>query len=75
MYLVHVHREPCGSVSTDHQEGVVGWHTSGSIQSATASFAFEVLSFLMRDENLEVIEITLTCRDLLERVQVGERRR
>lgn len=34
--------------------------TSCGIQSATTSFAFEMFSFLVRDEDLQVIEITLT---------------
>ncbi len=38
--------------------------TSCSVQPATASFAFEVFSLLMGDENLQVIEITLTCDTL-----------
>lgn len=34
--------------------------TSSSAQSTTASFTFEMLSFLMIDENFEIIEIALT---------------
>lgn len=34
--------------------------SSCGVQSATTSFAFEVFSLLMGDENLKVIEITLT---------------
>ena len=38
--------------------------TSSSIQSTTASFAFKVLSFLMGDENFQIIEIALTFEEL-----------
>jgi hypothetical protein len=34
--------------------------TSCCVQSSTASFAFEVFSFLMGDKNFQIIEITLT---------------
>ncbi len=34
--------------------------TSCRVQSAATSFAFKVLSLLMGDEDLKVIEITLT---------------
>lgn len=34
--------------------------TSRSIQSAIAVVTLEMLSFLMRDENLQVIEVTFT---------------
>jgi len=38
-------------------------HTSSSVESAATSFTFEMLSFLMGNENLQVIEITLTCEE------------
>lgn len=47
--------------------------TSGGIQSASASVAFEVLGLLMQCKNLEVVEITLAVvapwsfQDLVER--------
>lgn len=34
--------------------------TSGSVQSAMAVVTLEMLSFLVRDENLQVIEVTFT---------------
>jgi hypothetical protein len=33
--------------------------TTRSVESSTAAVAFEVLCFLMRDENLQIIERTL----------------
>ena len=47
--------------------------TSGSVQSAMAVVTLEMLSFLMRDENLQVIKVTFTVvapwaiEELLER--------
>ena len=34
-------------------------HTSRSVQSSTASFTLEVFGFLMGDEDLEIVEVTL----------------
>jgi hypothetical protein len=56
----------CGQINLRNSQSRLGGGgglvvlTSSSVQSATTSLAFEVLSFLMRDENLQVIEITLT---------------
>ena len=63
MYLVHMHGETWKCVSSDHPVSwTVGIATSGSVESATTSFAFKMLSFLMGNKNLEIIEITLTWR-------------
>lgn len=46
--------------------------TSSSIQTTAASFAFEMLGLLMRNENLEVVKVALTVvaprsrKDLLD---------
>lgn len=50
--------------------------TSSRIESSTTSFAFEVLRLLMRDENLEIVKVSLTVitprsREDLFRVRVG----
>lgn len=34
-------------------------HTSGSVQPSSATVAFEVFGFLVRDENLQVVKIAL----------------
>ena len=64
--LVHVHGETYEerkcvlAVSDDLAGRLVGrWLTSGGVQTATTSVAFEVFGLLMGDEKLQVLEITL----------------
>jgi hypothetical protein len=60
MDLIHVNGQAC-AVSRDIKGGESSRLTSCCVQSSATSFAFEVFSFLMGDENFQVIEITLTC--------------
>ena len=48
-------------LSAEISKGEPSQLTSCCVQSSATSFAFEVFSFLMGDENFQVIEITLTC--------------
>ena len=39
-----------------------GTRTSGRIKTSSAAIAFEMLSFLVRNEELQIFEITLACK-------------
>lgn len=38
--------------------------TSSGVESTTTSVALEVLGFLVRDEKLQIFEVTFACQEL-----------
>lgn len=59
--LVHVHGETCRCQRGFRGDSDDCKRTSCCVETTTTAVAFEVLCLLVRDEKLEIFEITLAC--------------